>query len=625
MAPPRGLSRDAGAPGQQTLGCWLRRGLPAIAAKPEDTGLGAAAAGPGASPSEDRERSPRRTAGELPEEWPAGKNPPGCHGRVTGMPASCAVDQGPASNDQVASTRKKKTGKSKHFSKKHISVHGFGIETPPPLSSPQERLAARDETPPPPAQERVTLNAFAAKRNRLSVERSDDNVHDGGDSLGSGARPPHDSHRSMSGHESVFECGVKELKDMLSDQAIDFSSCVEKVELQHLWQRFLELQAKPLEQLQGLCRNAGLPSRADPKECAQLLLNSSMAARVLEPALTGPALPSACSASYKAQHSDSVRDQREHEAAREILRILPLRRDGFSSHAGWARAVLGLDLGRADLSGVQQAFRGLMRKLHPDRIGALRGADRAIEMLQEARQSCEQANSQLLPPGPPSQLTFTTLCAVPGRRRLRLRWRPPLACSEVSPVRRYLVAALDPSYGRALTITILEPEYSEELKRFLAVEDLCSYVLAEEELHKMPSLFQQSGATLQVSAANEAGQSAWTSLWVPLQEAVGASAGSCDLEGQPPGADCNGAGLGAARGRAVKAGSRTGEKCMEFESAARAVLQSSGGAELCTWLRRQSKGLLVAWLQSQSWPTSGSKEELVDRVAFAVGASGGVS
>lgn len=577
-------------------------------------------------PSEDRERSPRRTAGELPEELPAGKTPSGCHGRVTGAPAPCAEEQGSASNNQVASTRKKRTEKSKHFIKKQVSANDFGIETPPPLSSLQERLAAGDATPAPLAQERATLKTSAAKGKQLSVERPNDNVQEGGDSLGSAARPLHDSGGSSSSRKSDFECGVKELKELLSEQAIDFSGCVEKEELQHLWQRFLELQAEPLEGLHCHCRNAGLPCRADQKGCAQLLLNSSTgAANLLEPALTGPALPSACSANYKLRHSDSVRDQREHEAAREILRILPLRRDSFSSQAGWARAVLGLDLGRADLSGVQQAFRGLMRKLHPDRIGALRNADRAIEMLQEARQICEQANSQLMPPGPPSQLTSTTLCAVAGRRRLRLRWQPPLACSEVSPVRRYLVAALDPSYGRALTITVLEPEYSEELKRFLAVEDLCSYVLAEEELHKMPGLFQQSGATLQVAAANEAGQSTWTSLWVPLQEAAGVSAGSCDPKGQPPAEDCNAttrAGHQAARGRAVKAGSGTGEKCMEFESAAKSVMQSSGGAELCTWLRRQSKGLLVAWLQSQSWPTSGSKEELVDRVAFVVGASG---
>lgn len=530
------------------------------------------------------------------------------------MPMPCAEERGPDSRIQSASSHEKKIETSKYFSNK-TSADNHCIATPPPCSSLQERLNARDATPPPLAQERVSLNA--------STERSEEGVQAGRDSLGSAARLLHESDRPSERHAS----SVKELKEILSEQAIDFSGCVEKAELQLLWQRFQELRAKPLKQLQSLCKDAGLPSTVDQGESAKLLLNSSAgAAMILEPTLTDPVSPSACSANRKQLHSEGVRDQREHEAAREVLRILSLRREGFSSQAGWARAVLGLDLGRADLSGMQQAFRGLMRKLHPDRVGAPRGADRAIEMLHEARQICDQANSQLMPPGPPSQLTFTTLCAVPGRRRLRLRWQPPLACSESSPVRRYLVAALDPSYGRALTITVLEPDYSDELKRFLTLEDLNSYVLAEEELHKMPGLFQQSGATLQVAAANEAGLSTWTSLWVPLQEATGASAGSCDLE--PPGENCDAptrAGLRAARGRDVKASSGTGEKCTEFESAARAVMQSSGGAELCVWLRRQSKGLLVAWLKSQTWPTSGSKEELVDRVAFAVGASGEAS
>jgi len=83
-------------------------------------------------------------------------------------------------------------------------------------------------------------------------------------------------------------------------------------------------------------------------------------------------------------------------------------------------------------------------------------------------------------------------------------------------VRRYVVAAHDPAYGRALTVTILEPDYSQELRRFVSVEELTSYVLAEEELQKMPLLWQQPVATIQIASQNESGQSAWTVLKVPL-------------------------------------------------------------------------------------------------------------
>jgi len=49
-------------------------------------------------------------------------------------------------------------------------------------------------------------------------------------------------------------------------------------------------------------------------------------------------------------------------------------------------------------------------------------------------------------------------------------WKAP-EVTQTCPVRRYLVAALDPAYGQALTITVLEPEYNEKLKRFTTIED----------------------------------------------------------------------------------------------------------------------------------------------------------
>jgi hypothetical protein len=45
------------------------------------------------------------------------------------------------------------------------------------------------------------------------------------------------------------------------------------------------------------------------------------------------------------------------------------------------------------------------------------------------------------------------------------------------------VAALDPAYGQALTITVLEPEYSEKLKRFTTIEDWTGCLFLKMILH----------------------------------------------------------------------------------------------------------------------------------------------
>ncbi|CAK0865045.1 unnamed protein product [Prorocentrum cordatum] len=72
-----------------------------------------------------------------------------------------------------------------------------------------------------------------------------------------------------------------------------------------------------------------------------------------------------------------------------------------------------------------------------------------------------------------------------------------------------------PNSRRPLTIATLEPDYDEELQRFVPVEELTSYLLQETQLEKMPCLFKQALATLQVAAANDAGQSSWATDAVP--------------------------------------------------------------------------------------------------------------
>ena len=276
-----------------------------------------------------------------------------------------------------------------------------------------------------------------------------------------------------------------------------------------------------------------------------------------------------------------------------------------------AKAILGLQSDVNEVSLVQQAFRSLMRKLHPDRIGSCPKAAQAMELLQESKQLCEKAFSQLRLPGQPKGLTSTVLCAAPGRRRIRLEWTPEVG-NKFSPVRRYLVAAHDPAYGQALTITVLEPEYSEKLKRFTTIEELATYDLAEEELTKLPSFFQQANGVIRVAAENEVGQSSWSSIQLALSSlsrTAVSSVGKAKKEEKP---------ATAVKRSAQNTPTVSSRECRDFEATAHA-LRDRGG-ELCMWLRKQSKALLSGWLRSQGWPTTGSKDELVDRVAFAVGA-----
>lgn len=201
------------------------------------------------------------------------------------------------------------------------------------------------------------------------------------------------------------------------------------------------------------------------------------------------------------------------------------------------------------------------------------------------------------------------LCAAPGRRRIRLDWKAP-EVTQTSPVRRYLVAALDPAYGQALTITVLEPEYSEKLKRFTTIEELATYELAEEELTKMPHFFQQANAVVRVAAENELGQSNWCSLQLPLigitalAQSAAAAAAAAAQPSKP-----------SKKPVAPAGPSVSSKECRDFEATAHSLRES--GNELCSWLRKQSKALLSGWLKSQGWPTTGAKRGVLKRWLFA--------
>lgn len=287
---------------------------------------------------------------------------------------------------------------------------------------------------------------------------------------------------------------------------------------------------------------------------------------------------------------------REQEAAAEVRRIDNLRRGGYGSASGWGFAVLAVQT--RDIPSVQRGYRNLMKKLHPDKVQRTEAVARALDAIKEAKEVCERCLSRQFAPGVPRRFSFTPLCTVPGKRRYRLHWAAPQE-TESAPVRRFIVAAFDPAYGKALNVAVLEPDYDEEKKRFLSVEDLKEYELAEEELQKMPALWRQNVATMQVAAANDAGQSAWATLQVPLMPTAATTPSR-----ESPGAARNDF-LGMPGSSAFAR-----EEELEFAE----EVKSRSGTDLRIFLERSRKPQLVTFVKSMGWSEEGTKGMLVERV-----------
>ena len=302
---------------------------------------------------------------------------------------------------------------------------------------------------------------------------------------------------------------VKELKSLLAAQGIDHAGCVEKSDLQALWGRFEMWRQRPLSELQDSCEVEGGPRFNSVDECARYLATGT------------PPVVSSVQRSAPAAQATEAGVPKEQDALREVQRILPLRKESFRSAASWGFAVLEV-ASTCDVSAVQHAYRSMMRKLRPDRAGQDAQVARALGLVREAKEAGERSLSRQEAPLAPRRLWHETLSSVPGQRRFKLHWTPPE--DRVSaPIRRYVVAVFDPAYGRALTIAILEPDYSEESRSFVGIESLTAFEFSEEDFQKMPKLWKQTSANVQVAAANKAGQSAWATLQVPLDSATSLS------------------------------------------------------------------------------------------------------
>jgi len=292
------------------------------------------------------------------------------------------------------------------------------------------------------------------------------------------------------------------------------------------------------------------------------------------------------------------------EALAEAARIFAVRKARFASQVEWGFAVLGSPL--RDVPSVQKAYRILMRPLHPDRAGSQPEVAAAVELLREAKDHCERALRHQSPPDRPTRLAVAHLCTEVGRRRFKVQWKAP-ENRESAPVHRYIVAVFDPSYGKALSVGTLEPDYSQEYKRFLAFDDpeLCSYVLSEEDLRKMPNLFKSDVITVQVAAGNNEGQSDWSIVKVRLQAAVRAPRAQAPSRLSIPGpgrASTPGVGLESSANRADE--DREVDRCV----------QARVGRELESWLQHAKKEQIQGWLKRRYQQYSGSKEIMIKRL-----------
>lgn len=287
------------------------------------------------------------------------------------------------------------------------------------------------------------------------------------------------------------------------------------------------------------------------------------------------------------------------EAREAAAHILDVRKERFASKVEWGFVILGRP--SRDVLSVQKAYRTLMRPLHPDRAGDQPEVEAAVDLLRDAKELCERALRQHFPPGRPTGLAFRHICTEVGRRRFKVTWKPPESRDQ-APVHRYVVAVFDPSYGKALSVGTLEPDYSQEFKRFLAYDDpeLCSYVVSEEDLRKMPNLFKRDHIAVQVAAANNEGQSDWSIIRVRLQTVAAKPASA------PPPARTAAPAPGLARvGPYSSAGPDADFDCN---------LKQMSGRELESWLQHQKKETMQGWLKKRFQQSSGSKEAVLQKI-----------
>jgi len=374
---------------------------------------------------------------------------------------------------------------------------------------------------------------------------------------------------------------VKFMKTVLDSAGVDSSQCLERLELEKLWHRFL------------LTQKGEGGTRLPPRQHARFVRQSAPEDRGHDAA------------------------DREGEAIGLADRLNRIKSDRFVSNVEWGFAVL--DHPERDLASVHKAYRSLTKQLHPDRVGSHPKVAAAVEIVREAKDICEKSLRRQHPPDRPTRMTCTHLCREQGSRKIRVQWRAPESKAS-APVHRYIVAVFDPSYGKSLAIATLEPDYSQELKRYLAHDDpeLCSYVIAQEELRKMPTLFSSSYLTVQVAAGNNEGQSEWSVARVDLTNKDLAASGRQSLSSRASlpskGAEKGARQVAPPRSRPSLHISSTSVTTSSGISQFDRGVSELNGRKLEEWLRCQLKTDIQHWLRRRFQPIAGSKEDMLQRI-----------
>jgi len=393
---------------------------------------------------------------------------------------------------------------------------------------------------------------------------------------------------------------VRELKELLLAAGITPPpGCLEKSELQALFSRLEQLQSQSLTQLQSASLAAGGQRFSNADECIRFLLDPP-SAPAAQPARSSAAKDeegNETSVHPPPEKSGAAKQAAQGGIDSEVDRILKLRKENFLSPACWGFAVLDVPRETAqDVAAAQRAYRTLIRTLHPDKAGgATPSLAEAAEMAREARDAIARGLNKEEPPGAPANFQYSVVSSELGCRKFKLRWAAPQTKAS-APVRRYIVAVVDPAYGRPLNTAVLEPDYNAVLGRFVPVEELTTYTLAEKELQKMPKFWQQINGTVHVAAANDTGQSSWAVMQVrlqglkPVREPREAAAAA-------PAAD-------------------TAQQDAVDDRAFKNEIARRQGPGLKSWLETQKKGTLASWLRSMHWPAIGSKDDLVQRILF---------
>jgi hypothetical protein len=179
----------------------------------------------------------------------------------------------------------------------------------------------------------------------------------------------------------------------------------------------------------------------------------------------------------------------------------------------------------------------------------------------------------------------------------------------------------DPSYGKALSVGTLEPDYSQEFKRYLSHDDpeLCSYVISEDDLKKMPTLFQKDVVTVQVAAGNNEGQSDWSILKVRLPKEGSSARGPVQPASVPtPSSRASIPGTGkSSTSSSIRGSGRpsiSSDSRPDGDSTFDRFVDLKNGRELGSWLQHQKKDQIQAWLKRRLQPCAGSKEAMIQRI-----------